>query len=678
MHILMENSRFGQIRGLNMRRKELVYHIEWINKPIIAEIWEENLNRFILEKISELSLNDIENIRIKLLNFEWVRTPKALKLVQIFYTLLTKRILLPDSVDKKDYWKLKEVLGEIVDRYNKKLNQRITKLDDSFFNISTWDIESQNFELEIEWEVMPRDFKIWGIFWNVSMWFNEKEERYAVEIPVKLTVKKDSVEQKFVNADEIKALLAKYFPKKRKAGDRFAEFKYKSLNKVDRDEKYWTNPDTSYFVITVYHTKHKDLSTINMDQDDISNTLKDYIDLTNWLINDIAKLSSINHGIKHYSFYSSFPFLYVEWDSSLKEEIDQKFSKLLVKMQKPVYMADIWWNEKSKKDINKIILWLKHRDVMELWWWKTTTWALLYWPPWTGKTLLAMVIATEVNADIYNIKMTDIAETALINDGAKNIKYMFDFIRHKAKENPNKKNIIVLDEMDALLKKRTWERQSDEDIKIVNTFLAEMNWFDTIDNVIFIWTTNNYHKLDWAVKRSWRFSTKIKIELPDDEWRKEIFSIHINKAKKAAKRREIFAQVINLSELSRNSESLSWADIEEIIRMTIEDKAIEQINKIWTWEEVDVINEADIIRSINEMKSSNWKANEIIKSFSKEWLSKELKWPNQEYLREAIYKVFLEKTSAELNGAVDSGKISTALLLEIFELTLSGWKQVWF
>jgi SpoVK/Ycf46/Vps4 family AAA+-type ATPase len=70
--------------------------------------------------------------------------------------------------------------------------------------------------------------------------------------------------------------------------------------------------------------------------------------------------------------------------------------------------------------------------------------------------------------------------------------------------------------MDALLKKRDGNiNQSDEDKKIVNTFLAEMSGFDTKGNVIFIGTTNNYESLDSAVVRSGRFSTKVKVDLPD-------------------------------------------------------------------------------------------------------------------------------------------------------------------
>lgn len=179
-----------------------------------------------------------------------------------------------------------------------------------------------------------------------------------------------------------------------------------------------------------------------------------------------------------------------------------------------------------------IVKTLKHQDVMRSWGAKPTSGIIFYGPPGTGKTLLAMVIATKVDAEVYNIKMTDIATNAFINTGANSIKDLFAFIRAKAEQNSKKHVIIILDEMDAILKKRDGINQSDEDKKIVNTFLAEMSGFDTRSNVMFIGTTNNYDSLDSAVVRSGRFSTKVKVDLPDQEGRIEAFRIHMEKAKK--------------------------------------------------------------------------------------------------------------------------------------------------
>jgi cell division protease FtsH len=73
------------------------------------------------------------------------------------------------------------------------------------------------------------------------------------------------------------------------------------------------------------------------------------------------------------------------------------------------------------------------------------------------------------------IKLTDIASSAFINEGANNVKDMFSFLKAKAKKSD--KIIIILDEVDALLKKRDQASSSGsaEDTKIVNVFLSEMS-----------------------------------------------------------------------------------------------------------------------------------------------------------------------------------------------------------
>jgi hypothetical protein len=112
--------------------------------------------------------------------------------------------------------------------------------------------------------------------------------------------------------------------------------------------------------------------------------------------------------------------------------------------------------------------------------------------------------------------------------------------------------------------------------------------------------------------------------------------------------------------------------------MTIENKVVEQINKIWTWEEIAPINEGDILRSTHQMKNSNWKSNEIIKSFWIDSLLKELKWVSKDYFRDALHRIISDKALEELRTWADSGKITTAQLVEIYEL--SGWSSnpLWF
>ena len=139
--------------------------------------------------------------------------------------------------------------------------------------------------------------------------------------------------------------------------------------------------------------------------------------------------------------------------------------------------------------------------------------------------MLAKAVASEVDAEVYNIKLTDIATSAYINTGSNNVQKLFAFIRQKAQN--NKKIVVILDELDSLFGKRDEINGSREDTKIVNTFLTEMSGFDTMENVIFIGTTNLLANIDPAVIRSGRLTTKVKVDLPNTDGLKQIYQIHL-------------------------------------------------------------------------------------------------------------------------------------------------------
>ena len=224
-----------------------------------------------------------------------------------------------------------------------------------------------------------------------------------------------------------------------------------------------------------------------------------------------------------------------------------------------------------------------------------TKWIIFEWPAGTGKTLLAKVIASQIDADIYNVKLTDIASSAYINEWANNLKDLFNFIRNKSQKS-EKKIIVILDELDGLFSKR-W-KHNQEDTKIVNTFLTELDWFEQLENVIFIWTTNRIEEIDPAVIRSGRLWTKIKLDLPNKDWIKQIYEIHITKLKNISKKFTKAIGWVNLDLIVEKSIWLSWADIEEIIRIIAEEKAMQEID---TWK-ISHITEKDFFDAIEKIK----------------------------------------------------------------------------
>jgi SpoVK/Ycf46/Vps4 family AAA+-type ATPase len=268
-------------------------------------------------------------------------------------------------------------------------------------------------------------------------------------------------------------------------------------------------------------------------------------------------------------------------------------------MKNPVYFNEIGWQEEAKEELKLIIKTFKYEQIMKSWWTKNTSWIIFEWPSGTGKTLLAKALASEIDAEVYLIKLTDISKSALVNTSSNNISDLFKFLRLKAKQE-SKKIVVILVELDALFKSRNEINQSSEDTKVVNTFLSEMWWFEDLENIVFIWTTNNLEAIDKAVVRSGRMTTKIKVDLPDKKWIEQIYQIYIDKAKKWTTRK-IFSDDIDISKLISLSKWFSGADIEEVIRMVLQKKAIEEAE--WAPKETLIIKTEDIISAINKIKS---------------------------------------------------------------------------
>ena len=257
-----------------------------------------------------------------------------------------------------------------------------------------------------------------------------------------------------------------------------------------------------------------------------------------------------------------------------KEETS--IDKWIIPKKEELYLSDIWWQKELKEELKKIILQIKNKQLFNDFDLKMPKWLLLYWPPWTWKTMTAKVIANETWLLFYMLTAKDFIWEKWINSLDKK----FDSFRSPS--------IVFIDEIDAIWTKREklWSQYY---ISVLNLFLQKMDWFSSWEReIFFIWATNNYEILDEALIRAGRFDLKIKVDYPDFEARKEIFKIYIDKAI-TKKWQKIFSEKIDFDKLSKETEGFVWADIKELIRrlkqklvMEIIEKKIELIwNEIW-------------------------------------------------------------------------------------------------
>ena len=143
---------------------------------------------------------------------------------------------------------------------------------------------------------------------------------------------------------------------------------------------------------------------------------------------------------------------------------------------------------------------------------------LLYGPPGCGKTLLAKVLASESEANMFLINGPEIMNKYYGETEAK----LREIFKEAKDGSPS---IIFIDEIDAIAPKRE-EAYGDVEKRVVAQLLALMDGLNDRGNVIVLGATNRPDSVDPALRRPGRFDREFEISVPNEDGRLDIIMIH--------------------------------------------------------------------------------------------------------------------------------------------------------
>lgn len=217
-----------------------------------------------------------------------------------------------------------------------------------------------------------------------------------------------------------------------------------------------------------------------------------------------------------------------------------------------VKWADIGGLEGVKQSLMEAVEWpLKYPASFKRLGIKPPAGILLYGPPGCGKTLLAKAVANESGANFISIKGPELL-SMWVGESERHIRDVFRRAKQVAP------SVIFFDEVDALVPRRGANRDSQVTERAVSQLLTEISGIEDLHDIVVIAATNRPDIVDPALLRPGRFDRQILVPTPDEKARLQILKVHTQEMP--------MAKDISLDKLAKETEGLSGADVEALVR----------------------------------------------------------------------------------------------------------------
>ncbi|MCE4537281.1 AAA family ATPase [Pelomonas sp. P7] len=175
---------------------------------------------------------------------------------------------------------------------------------------------------------------------------------------------------------------------------------------------------------------------------------------------------------------------------------------------------------------------------------------LLDGPPGTGKTLLTKALAGECGASFISVDGSHFS-SMFYGAGINKVRELFKKAREAAP------CIIFIDEIDGIGRRSSGKEApgggEQEQNRIINRLLVEMDGFSSLDNVVVIGATNHVDNVDEAMRRPGRFDLVVRTSLPTAPEREQLFGLYLGQVKAT--------EGMDLPSIARTAVGMSPADI---------------------------------------------------------------------------------------------------------------------
>ncbi|MDQ1712813.1 MAG: transitional endoplasmic reticulum ATPase [Frankiaceae bacterium] len=172
---------------------------------------------------------------------------------------------------------------------------------------------------------------------------------------------------------------------------------------------------------------------------------------------------------------------------------------------------------------------------------------LLYGPPGTGKTTIAKAMASQSSASFYEMSAADLL-SKWAGESEQRVAKLF------AQARANRPSIVFIDEIDALLRRRSGDSNAKWEERVLSQFLRELDGLTGGEGVLLVGATNRIDTIDEAIVG--RRLEPVEIGLPDAAGRLKLLQLLCRDVQ--------LAKSVNLRSLLPRTEGMSGAELQRL------------------------------------------------------------------------------------------------------------------